>query len=242
MNTLLQLQNLDLRIEARKAREIEIPKQKEKYSIHRQRLEDELKQSEERCKALIVEQRECEGEIEQKQAQIAKYETQLLAVKKNEEYQALLHEIDTLKKQIGLKEERIIALMVNSDDAQAHFEEDKKRIADEREEIDGECKKIDIELAEAVKERKGLEEERKPLVPLIDAEMLRTYERIRVSKKTGAALVPLNDETCSGCFMKVTAQVVNEIMAGEKIHSCRHCGRLLYFAANFPDAPNAHGA
>jgi len=237
VKTLLQLQSLDLKIEALKARESEIPKQKEKFEIRKKRLVEELNQSEQRCKALMVEQRECEVDIQQKEAQIKKYDVQLLGVKKNEEYQALLHEMDALKKQISLKEERVIALMLEIDEAKAHLEEDKKRIAGGMKELDSQIAKVDEELAATVAERKGLENERQPLLKDIEAEMLSRYTRIRASKKTGAAVVPLRGESCSGCHMRVTAQIINEIMAGNKLHACHHCGRLLYHADNFEDAP-----
>lgn len=235
MDTLLQLQELDLRIERLKARELEIPKQKGKYEIHKKRIADELKQSEERCKKLQLEQRECEGEIEQKQAQIKKYDGQLLGVKKNDEYQALLHEIELLKKQIGIKEERIITIMVELDEAKVHLEEDRKRIKEELEGIDQECAKIDAELAATVEERKRIETERMPLVQQTAADLMSRYTRIRRSIKTGPAVVPLNNDHCSGCHMMVPAQTVNELIGGHKIHSCNHCGRLLYHAENFRD-------
>lgn len=237
MKTLLQLQALDLKIEALKGREREIPKQKEKFEIRKKRLMEELSQSEQRCKTLQVEQRECEVDIQQKEAQIKKYDMQLLGVKKNEEYQALLHEMDTLKKQNSLKEERVIALMLEIDEAKAHLEEDKKRIAAGMKELDAQIAKVDEELAATEAERKGLEGQREPLLKNIDEEMLLRYARIRSSKKTGAAVVPLRGESCSGCHMRVTAQIINEIMAGNKLHACHHCGRLLYHADNFEDAP-----
>jgi predicted nucleic acid-binding Zn-ribbon protein len=233
LKTLLQLQKIDLEIEALKNRETEIPKQKGKFQIHKKRLAAELEESEARHKRLGIEQHECEVDIDQRQAQIGKYETQLLAVKKNEEYQALLHEIDALKKQIGIKEERVITIMVETDEAKAHLEEDKKRIEDELKELDEECAKIDAELETTVVERKGLEEQRKPLLPDINAGLLLIYRRIRKSKKTGAAVVPLQNESCSGCYMMVTAQVINELMGGEHTHTCPHCGRLLYHADNY---------
>ena len=235
MNTLLQLQALDLTIERLKRRELEIPKQKSKYDIHKKRLTEELKQSEERCKKLQLEQRECEGEIEQKQAQIKKYDGQLLGIKKNEEYQALLHEMDLLRKQIGLKEERIIAIMVELDEAKAHLEEDRKRIHEELVGIEAECARIDAELAETTAERARVESEREPLTKNIAADLLGRYNRIRRSIKTGAAVVPLNNEHCTGCHMAVPPQTVNELIAGHKIHSCNHCGRLLYHSENFGD-------
>jgi uncharacterized protein len=233
LNNLLKLQELDLKIERCRNRELEIPRQKEKFAIQKTRLAAELAASEKRCKDLLLDQRECEGEIEQKQAQIKKYETQLLAVKKNEEYQALLHEIDTLKKQIGLREERIIAILLESDEAQAHLAEDRTRIDAELRHIDEEYAKIDAELAEAVQDREALEKERVPLTPLIERGLLSRYTRIRKAKKFGPAVVPLRGECCTGCNMSVPPQVHNEILEGKIMHTCRHCGRLLYHGDNF---------
>lgn len=236
MKSLLKLQSLDLQIEKLRLRETEIPKQKSKYDIHKKRLEDELKSSENRHKSLLLEQRECEGDITAKQADIKKKENQLLSVKKNEEYQALLHEMEMHKKQIAIKEERIIAIMMELDEAKSCLEEDKKRIGAEQEEITAECSKIDGELAVAVSERKALEGQRGPLIAEIDPSMLSKYERIRKAKKTGPALVPLQGESCSGCFMTITAQHVNEILAGDKFMPCNHCGRLVYYAPKFDSA------
>ncbi len=228
---LLRLQELDLKIEACRLREQQIPKQKEKFDIQRKRLAAELESREKVVRDLAVEQRTLQTEIEQKQAQIDKYQQQLYAIKKNEEYQALLHEIDLTKKQIGLKEERIIALMMEMDDAKARLEEDQERIQTELGEIDRQCGVIDAELAEAQADRQKLEEERKPVEALIEPALMTQYKRIRASKKTGPAVVPLRDEVCSGCHMRVTPQIVNEVLAGKK-HTCHHCGRLLYSKDN----------
>lgn len=233
MKTLLRLQELDLQIESLKAREKEIPKQKSKFDIHKKRLAAELAEREATYKTLVLEQKDCETDIGQKQATIEKYDRQLLAVKKNEEYQALLHEMDMLKKQIGLKEERILAIMVEMDDVKARLDEDRKRVDGELKDIDKQCSAIDAELAAAVKERESLEAQRAPLVEQIDPKLMARYVRIRTSKKTGAAVVPLNGEVCTGCHMHVPPQIVNELMAGDKEHICAQCGRILYHADNF---------
>ena len=127
MLALLELQELDRKIAACKAEERELPKQKDKYAIHRKRLAAELKESEDRCKQIQVKQRECAGEIDQRQAQLQKYDAQLYSIRKNEEYKALLHEMELMKKQIAIKEERIIALMLEYDEAKAALEADKER-------------------------------------------------------------------------------------------------------------------
>lgn len=232
METLLRLQDLDLKIGQCSAREVEIPKQKTKFDIQRTRLQAELEEREKIRQDLIVEQGGCETEIEQKQAQIEKYQQQLNIIKKNEEYQALLHEIDLLKKQIGLQEERIINIMVELDDAKARLEADKIRIDEELKEIDRQCGVIDEELLGAVSHRKELESQRGPIEEQVDAKLIGMYRRIRSSNTGGKAVVPLNGEVCGGCHMNERAQIINEVMAGIKIHVCQHCGRLLYHPDN----------
>lgn len=236
LNKLLDLQTLDLEIESFLAREHEIPKQKDKIEVYRKRLTLELDERQKRFRELTLEQRQCETDIEQMQTQINKYSQQLFAIKKNEEYQALLHEMDMLKKQVGLKEERILSLMMEMDEGKARLEEDKKRIESELKELDKQCRTIDEELAQAVAQRRQIENRRGPAAADVKPDLLARYNLIRERKKSGPALVPLYGESCSGCHMHVRPQIVNELMAGERIHACAHCGRLLYHTDNIKNA------
>ena len=237
MNTLLKLQELDARINACREREEEIPKQKNRFNIQRARLKAELDEREQVLKDLELEQRDCESEIDVRKTQIDKYQLQLNAVKKNEEYQALLHEIDLVKKQIGVKEERILSIMMETEDTAARLEEDRKRIQEETKEIDAECAVIDAELAEAVKRREVLDDDRTPLVSQVGRELLSRYHRLRRKFPAGTVVVPLREEVCTGCNMHVRPQIVNEVLEGNKIHACQHCGRLLYHPENCEDVP-----
>lgn len=230
IKNLLELQNIDLQIEALLAKEKEIPKQKEKLKIQEKKLRQEIEDSEKNHKKLVLDQRECERQIAQLQEQIKKYNNQLLAVKKNEEYQALLKEIDEIKKQIGLKEEEQIKIMLQMDEANLFFLEAKKRIEAEIQQIKKQEEQVDMELQEVIQERKKLEQQKVEAQKLVSPELLNHYTRVKQMKKAGPVVVPLKDEICSGCFMQLLPQVVNEIMAGEKIHTCRHCGRILYYA------------
>lgn len=229
MRNLLRLQELDLRIQADRKRELEIPRQKTRFEVQKQRLREELEEREETSKRLLVDQRALEHDIEQLQAQVRKYEQQLPIVKKNEEYQALLHQIDACKREIGQKEERVITLMEEIEENRARLEEDRIRIQGELGEIDRECAVIDEELAIAVEERRKLETQRAPIAAQVDAHLLAIYDRFYARKKAGRAVVALRGDICSGCNVKMRPQVVNEILAG-KTHTCSHCGRLLYDA------------
>jgi predicted nucleic acid-binding Zn-ribbon protein len=235
LNSLLRLQELDARLHECHVREREIPKQKSKYLTIRERLTAELKEREQHVKNLELEQRSAEKDIDQKKEQILKYQQQLNSVKKNEEYSALLHEIDGVKKTIGQREERIISIMVEMDEAKARLEEDRKRIADEQKALDKECGVIDAELAEAVKKRNVLEAERPKIATGVAGDLMSKYERLRKKFPSGDVLVPMKDEVCTGCNMHLRPQIVNEILQGHKIHACQHCGRLLFHPDNFSE-------
>jgi len=134
----------------------------------------------------------------------------------------------------------VITLMVELDDAKARLEEDTKRINDELAAIDRQCAEIDTELEEAARHRASLEQERGPVADGVDPELMARYTRIRDSKRTGAAVVPLRGEVCSGCNVIVPAQIVNEVLAG-KLHACPQCGRIIFETAN-AEAPSVEPA
>jgi len=227
LKTLLELQDLDLRIHACRKREQEIPKQKSKFDTRRQRLAEELAKAEERIKQLQVEQGSLQTEIDKNLDQAKKWETQLSSVKKNEEYQALLHEISGVKRKNDEIEERVIALEYEIDEAKEKLADDKARIAEETAAIETECTAIDKELEEAKVERKQLEVERKDFREGCDPSLLSKYERILRRHAGTRVIVPLVNGVCTGCHMSARAQVVNEILEG-KVHACAHCSRLLY--------------
>ncbi|MFP6617668.1 MAG: C4-type zinc ribbon domain-containing protein [Candidatus Hydrogenedentota bacterium] len=236
MRNLLALQELDKKINACKEREVEIPKQKSKFDIHRKRLQNELAEREDTLTKLTLEQKECEGGIEQHQVQIQRYNEQLNTIKKNEEYQALLHEIEREKKQIAVREEQIIAILIELDESKETLDEDKKRIRSETEGIDSECAIIDDELKVAVQHRMELDDERAPIISNVTNALMARYDRLCRNYKMGPVVVPINGEVCTGCHMHILAQVTNEVMAGNKVHGCQHCGRLLYYPPNFENA------
>jgi predicted nucleic acid-binding Zn-ribbon protein len=239
LRNLLVLQKLDDKIGACKAREVEIPKQKTKFDIQRKRLKAELEQREQSITALQLEQKDCESTIEQRKAQILKYQQQLNDVKKNDEYQALLHEIELEKKQISAREERILNIMVELEAAAEASEEDKKRIQGETDKLDALCAEIDDELGEAVAIRNEQEKNRDPILSEVSADLIRRYNRLRRNYAKGKIVVPVNNEVCGGCHMHIRAQVAIEVMEGNKIHACQHCGRLLFHPANFEESEAA---
>lgn len=61
----------------------------------------------------------------------------------------------------------------------------------------------------------------------IDPPMLRTYERLH--KRYRRAVVPVKDEICLGCFVKLPTSLSTRGKENAVVFRCENCGRILYW-------------
>jgi hypothetical protein len=62
----------------------------------------------------------------------------------------------------------------------------------------------------------------------IDKDVLFKFERI-IRNKQGLGIVPVKGYVCTGCYMILPAQFVNEVRSGNRIIFCPYCSRVLYY-------------
>jgi predicted nucleic acid-binding Zn-ribbon protein len=174
--------------------------------------------------------KQLEVEIGGTEDKIAKYRTQQSQVRKNDEYQALTHEIETSQTAIGTLEEQEIAIMLSIDEAKKKFaaaegelkknisgHEGKIRTLREREKN----LQADVQAAQATVAAARLE---------VPAPQLKIYDRIAV-KPGHPVCVPVTGARCGGCHLKVSANVEMEARKLEQVTTCDQCGRVVYWAA-----------
>ncbi len=65
----------------------------------------------------------------------------------------------------------------------------------------------------------------------IDQKVLAFYEKIR-RWAGNTAVVPVRKQACYGCYMKLNDKTYSEVIRGEEIVTCPHCGRILYLEPN----------
>jgi predicted nucleic acid-binding Zn-ribbon protein len=178
-----------------------------------------------------------EKEVAAVQARLAKYKDQLLEVKTNREYSALLHEIETAQNDIRAREDRILEIMMESDEltaaiktGEAEFKATEKSVAAERAVLDAE--RVSLQ-AEADK----ISADRDALVAQIDRRVLGTFETIAKGRK-GVAVAQALGGLCTICHVRLRPQVFNEIRKNSAIIQCDSCQRILYFV----DTPEASAA
>jgi uncharacterized protein len=61
----------------------------------------------------------------------------------------------------------------------------------------------------------------------IDPPMLRTYERLH--QRYRRAVVPVKDEICLGCFVKLPTSLSTKGKENIVVFQCENCGRILYW-------------
>ena len=230
LETLLILQDRDTRrlgLEGQlKAvpREIAAVEQKiaaEKAAIETARLE--LRELETKKKLLETEI----GSAEDKQA---KYKTQQMQVRKNDEFQALGHEITTTQEAIGALEEQELQVMYLIDEAKKKFAAAeavlKQNIAGHEARIRT-LREREVNVAAELKAAQGeVVTARTPL----DEPTLRIYDRIAAQKQP--VCVPLHGGKCGGCHLKVSSEAESASRGKNpdiKLPVCDQCGRILYW-------------
>src|SRR4051794_12621239 len=115
---LLILQDRDRKIRRTRGELAHIEPERQSFRFKTGDAQKALDQARERVKQLESDRKGLELEVETKKQLIAKYALQQFETRKNEEYRALAHEIETCKADIRAIEDRELELMEQAEVAQ----------------------------------------------------------------------------------------------------------------------------
>jgi len=160
---------------------------------------------------------------------ISRLKTQQYQTRKNDEFQAIGHEIERYENEIRKIEDEELELMVQADKIKVDLAAEEQTAAAVKESIARQTKDLETKSTTLQSRLEELAKERTEIAGKIDEDLLSRFERLFKSKGD-AVLVALEHEVCTGCHMKVTAQTAHRVKAGREIVSCENCGRILYDA------------
>lgn len=86
---------------------------------------------------------------------------------------------------------------------------------------------VDEKLATINKERQAVFVQKEKLLGTINQKGLAFYQKIRRWAKN-STVVAVEDQACMGCHMLISDKVYSDVIRGEDITTCPHCGRILY--------------
>jgi len=223
---LLAVQELDIRLRNLGVKIKLLPKE---MSDLKQALADEqqaVKDAKELIQKTELAIKQCESNQEKENNEICRLGAQSNQVKKNDEYEAMLREIDHHKNIVSDVETEEIELLDTIEEAKtkhAQMVKDymftEKGLKEEMQEIVDLANELKVEIAK-------IKEERPKRAQLIDKELLSRYDRM-LSKGKGKPLSPVVDGNCGNCHLKLVPQTVNAASKGEEA-SCGNCGFLVY--------------
>jgi predicted nucleic acid-binding Zn-ribbon protein len=176
-----------------------------------------------------------EKEVATVQARLAKYKDQLLEVKTNREYQAMLHEIETAQNDVKAREDRILDSMMESDELTAAVKKAEAELKSAEKEVGAERQLLDQEIARLQAELDRTGRAREKLAAEIDRAVLAIFEQVAKGRK-GIAVSEARDGMCMICHVRLRPQVFNEVRRNDSIIQCDSCRRILYFAGESPAA------
>jgi predicted nucleic acid-binding Zn-ribbon protein len=181
-----------------------------------------------KAKEIEVQRKTLENQVGSINDRITKYEQQKLATKKNDEYQAYDHQIETLKKEIAGLEDQELELMEGAEAQKPLIAAAEKEAATTRDSVQRQIADLEAKIKAIEAQRGEVEADRAKLASDVDEDLLDTYQRL-FDKKDGIAVAALANDTCQGCHVKAQTHVIHAVKAAKEVTTCLNCGRILYY-------------
>lgn len=224
--TLLQLQQIDQRLQELEHLKAEIPRQIEALTHEYTAIEQALTDKEHRLADLHKDRRQHERDLEDAQEKARKYQGQLLSVKTNKEYDALQMEIQAQKVNVTQHEDTILRLMTEIEDLSRDIDQTQLMVTTQRQRITAEQDSLQHQLTAVDEDVQVVLDERRRTLVRINKRVVSAYERVRKGKST-VAVVPIKKGACGGCFNIIPLQRIAEIRRMDRLMTCESCGRIL---------------
>lgn len=228
LERLVELQRLDSEIAEVEAAAAAIP------GVIR-RIEEQLMKAKAALDAVTAEtdrmtklRRQQERELEEVTDQLKKRQSRLFEIKTNQEYSAVLKEIEGLKHKVSVLEEAILVLLDQIEVELKARAEEEQRVRSIEAEALRDTQRKEAELRQLRGRLSELQGARKGRSKNVELSLLQQYLRL-LKSRAGLAVAPARDGSCEGCHVALTPQLYNEVRRNEEILTCERCGRILYW-------------
>ena len=228
---LVQLQECDNRIREITRKKAEGPRRISKLREELDALETRFKAESDRLEMLNTDRRRIETEIQELDSNIEKSSIKLSNIKSNKEYKAALKELEGMKQNKAVTEDRTIQIMEEIEQLEGGRSKNEEKRAELRETFDRDRIAIEKELEILDKSLAELEAKRAEFHRIIDQDLLKRYLFLS-ERKEGQAIISVIEGVCQACHIGLPPQKFNELIKGHALMSCPNCSRLIYWGEN----------
>jgi predicted nucleic acid-binding Zn-ribbon protein len=228
LERLIALQRLDTAADAARKRLADEPERLKSLDARLDAAKRRVASAKERLTDNQNARRAIEKELAVHQGRLSKFREQAMAVKTNQEYHAVQHEIAHAQAQIKTHEDQMLEGMLEADELTAAVKKAESDSAAELKAVDADRKALTTQHAELQKSLEKIGEERTAIVGALDKQLLLTFEQV-AKKRHGVAVAEAKDGICTICHVRLRPQVFNTVRRNESIVQCDSCNRVLYF-------------
>ena len=183
--------------------------------------------------------RTIEKDVAVHQGRLSKFRDQLMAVKTNQEYQAMQKEIEFAQAEVKGLEDKILERMLEADELTALVKKAEAALGVEQKAVDADRRTMSAEMAGLKTSLERLAGERTELVRVLDPQALATFELV-ASRRNNVGVAEAREGICTICHVRLRPQVFNTIRRNDQIIQCDSCQRILYFVPSaVPAAPDS---
>lgn len=225
---LVALQSLDSALEAAERRLAEMPSALEALDANVAVASGAVEAAKAAVAANVNARRALEKDVSGVDTRLARFSDHKAAVKTNQEYTALLHEIETAQGEKDRVEEQILVLMEEADELAAALKAAEVALAKTRQDSEAARAALDAERGAIDKEVARLTGARKGELADVDSPTVGRYDQLLRSRK-GVAVASVKGEMCAGCFVRLRPHFVQMVRRNDSIVQCENCQRILYF-------------
>jgi hypothetical protein len=172
--------------------------------------------------------RALEKDVAATDTRLARFDDHKAAVKTNQEYTALLHEIATAKGEKDAIEEQILVLMDAADGLAAELKAEQAALVETQRDAEQTTQALGTERRALEQELTQLQQERAAAVAHVDKRTLALYEQLLKGRR-GIAVARMTGEICDACHVRLRPHVSQAVRRNEEIVQCESCQRILYY-------------
>lgn len=228
LKIILDIQELDMKMIRLMKLKKERQKELNQIELLRKELYQQTADKEQEIKDLAKTIEQQEEKLQEISAKIKKFESQQINIKKADEFNALTAEMTAAEREKLALEQKISDLVDKKVTEEELLETIKQSLAASGATTSALEQEVHASIVMINQEGSSLKQERDALAKDADSTLLAAYERLLHNKKD-RVVVTIENRTCSGCHIVLTAQHENLVRKGESIVFCEHCSRIHYW-------------
>lgn len=227
LKQLIDLSKVDKEIDAFEPQIEEANYQYEAVLAIKENIDKEMSELEEDIKSDKLKKNKNELHLSELSSKLEENRKKSSNIKTEREMKSLQLEEEIAKEQINFANDEIVRLDKLVSIKESKLDESKIQAKDAQQKLQSTKEEVDKKINVIDKERQNVFGKKEKLIAKMNQKGLVFYQKIRRWAKNTTA-VEVQNQACMGCYMLINDKVYADVIKGDDITLCPHCGRILY--------------